>query len=330
MSEFYRGVTGKKILLPGVSGVVGKGLGYYLAKRGNEVHGVGRFGNKPVRKWLEENGIVLHVTDVTKPGAADALPDDIDLVYNMTVYWGYGAATAAMWRDAVQVNACFAADLVEKYASRATGLAFGSTGGVYLDGEDIDDLKNEDRDPPEGGVGENIYENSKLVMEEMVRHAAVRTGAKGSVLRYYWPDPAYGVRLDMATMPIFSALKGHPLRAGTGWRHVSYISELVRWTINAAGPGAAACPPPVINVGHPEVVTFERACELAEKVTGKKPNVAHDGYLFAEFNYLGDFAKQEKLLGKPNLPIEEIYRRLARGIEEDCKFPEEWMFEEIW
>lgn len=329
MSDFYRTFTGHKVLLPGVSGKVGLGLGYWLAKHGNEVHGVGRFGNEPVRKFLEENGVVLHVMDVTRPDAARELPADFDYVFNMTVYWGYGPASAARWRDAVQVNACFAADLVARCA-RAKALVFGSTGGVYLDGKDVHDLKREDRDPPEGGAGENIYENSKLVMEELVRYEALRAGAKGAVLRYYWPDPAYDVRLDMATMPIFSALKGHPLRPGEGWRHVTYISELVRWTVNAASPEAASSPLALLNVAHPEVVTFERACELAEKATGRKPVVAHEGYPFAAFNYLADTSLQTKLLGPPLLSIEEIYRRLARGVESGARFPEPWMFEEIW
>jgi len=78
------------------------------------------------------------------------------------------------------------------------------------------------------------------------------------------------------------------------------------------------------------VVDFERACRMARRVTGKPPNVNRNGYVFNDFRYLGNFGRQEALLGPPRLGLTEIYHRLKRGYEEKCRFPEEWMFEEIW
>ncbi len=326
--DFFRTITGKKILIAGVSGRVGLGLGFYLSKHGNEVHGLGRFENAPTRSFLKSIDVVTHVRDLSEPDALERVPEDFDYVFNMAVYWGIAAmVTYKMWRTAVQINARFPADLVAKYP-HVNAVVLGSTGGIYQPSADSSDLKVENRSVPEGGVGDNIYENSKIIMEDLVRWSAEKHGTRGCLLRYFWPDTPYYPRVDMATMPIFSAMDGTPLCPNPGVRHVSYISELVRWTINAAG--VATCPPRIINLGHPEVVDFERACRMARRVTGKPPNVNRNGYVFNDFRYLGNFGRQEALLGPPRLGLTEIYHRLKRGYEEKCRFPEEWMFEEIW
>jgi nucleoside-diphosphate-sugar epimerase len=326
--DFYRTVKGKKILIAGVSGRVGLGLGFYLSKHGNEVHGLGRFENAPTRSFLKSVNIVTHVRDLAQPDALERVPEDFDYVFNMAVYWGHAdAVTHRMWRTAVQINARFAADLTAKFAN-ADAVILGSTGGVYQPSRHAGDTKVENRAVPEGGVGNNIYENSKMIMEDMVRWSAEKHGTRGSILRYFWPDPPYLPRVDMATMPLFSAMDGTPICPKEGYRHVSYISELVRWTINAAG--VATCPPRIINCGHPEVVDFRRACRMARRVVGRRPNISRNGYLFSDFRYLGNFGRQEALLGPPKLGLTEIYARLKRGYQEKCRFPEEWMFEEIW
>ena len=167
-----------------------------------------------------------------------------------------------------------------------------------------------------------------MIMEDLVRWSAEKNNTRGSILRYFWPDTPYYPRVDMATMPLFSAMDGTPICPKPGVRHVSYISELVRWTLNSAG--VATCPPRIINCGPPEVVDFARACRMARRVVGRPPNVNRNGYLFSDFRYLGNFGRQEALLGPPRLHLTEIYNRLKRGYEEKCRFPEEWMFEEIW
>jgi nucleoside-diphosphate-sugar epimerase len=227
----------------------------------------------------------------------------------------------------VQINARFSADLVSKF-SGCNAIVLGSTGGVYQPSRNAADLKVESRAVPEGGTGNNIYENSKMIMEDLVRWSAERSGARASILRYFWPDTPYYLRVDMATMPLISAIEGVPLCPREGYRHVSYISELVRWTINAAG--VATCPPRIINCGHPEVVDFRRACHLASRVVGQKPNVTGNGFWFSDYKYLGNFGRQDALLGAPKLSLGEIYRRLKRGYEEKCRFPEDWMFEELY
>ncbi|MHC4917442.1 MAG: NAD-dependent epimerase/dehydratase family protein [Planctomycetota bacterium] len=326
--DFFRTVKGKKILIAGVSGRVGLGLGFYLSRHGNEVHGLGKFDNAPTRSFLKSLNIVTHVRNLASPDALERVPEDFDYVFNMAVYWGHAdRVTHKMWRTAVQINARFPADLVAKF-SHVGAVVLGSTGGVYQPSRNDGDLKVENRAVPEGGVGDNIYENSKLIMEDMVRWSCEQSGTRGSILRYFWPDTPYYPRVDMATMPLFSSMDGTPISPKPGVRHVSYISELVRWTINALG--VSTCPPRIINCGHPDVVDFARACRMASRVTGKKPNVNRNGYLFSDFRYLGNFGRQEALLGAPKLHLTEIYNRLKRGYEEKCRFPEEWMFEEIW
>ena len=328
MVDFFRNFTGHRVLIAGVSGRVGLGLGFYLSKHGNEVHGLGRFENTPTRSFLKSLGIVTHVRDLADPHALDRIAENFDYVFNMAVYWGLGRpATYKMWRTAVQINARFPAELAAKF-SGSRALVLGSTGGVYQPSRHNTDLKLESRSVPEGGQGDNIYENSKIIMEDLVRWSAEKNDTRAAILRYFWPDTPYSPRIDMATMPLFSSMDGTPICPKDGVRHVSYISEVVRWTINAAG--VATCPPRIINIGHPEVVDFERACRMASRVTGQHPNISYNGYLFSDFKYLGNFGRQEQLLGPPRLSVTEIYGRLKRGYLEKCRFPEEWMFEEMW
>lgn len=214
--EFCRRFRGHKVLIPGISGRIGIGLGHYLAKHGNEVHGLGWCGSEPTRRFLKDSGIVVHVRDLSKPGVLDGLADDFDYVFNMSVYWGHEARTSyPMWRTAVRVNAHFPADLVAKYAD-CKAVVLGSTGGVYQEGLTEKDRRSEGKDVPEGGIGSNIYENSKLIMEDLAHWAAGRFGVRVAILRYFWPDTPYLCRLDMATMPLFSALNGTPSRSSDG------------------------------------------------------------------------------------------------------------------
>lgn len=76
-------ISGEKILISGVTGMVASPLARYLA-RDNEVWGIARFADPAVRAELEQAGIRTHVVDLAE-GRLDDLP--VDFTYVLHLAW---------------------------------------------------------------------------------------------------------------------------------------------------------------------------------------------------------------------------------------------------
>jgi nucleoside-diphosphate-sugar epimerase len=91
-------ISGEKILVTGVSGMVGTPLARHLAKD-NEVWGVARFADPQARRGLEEAGVVTRALDV---GSGDFSELPADFTYVLHLNWL--RAGLAELQDAIRIN----------------------------------------------------------------------------------------------------------------------------------------------------------------------------------------------------------------------------------
>lgn len=72
-------ISGKKVLVTGVTGLVGRLVATQLAAAGNEVYGAARFKNPAQRAPLEAAGVTPIAIDF-ETSSFDEVPSDLDLV----------------------------------------------------------------------------------------------------------------------------------------------------------------------------------------------------------------------------------------------------------
>ena len=110
-------ITGKKILVTGVTGWVAGPLAESLAAQGNTVYGAARFKDPDQRQPWHDKGVQTVSIDLAK-GNLDEVPADLDLVLHFAV------AKSNNFEEAFASNAHGSADLMEVAAARSNKLSF--------------------------------------------------------------------------------------------------------------------------------------------------------------------------------------------------------------
>ncbi len=166
-------MKGKKILVTGASGFIGFSLAVELTKN-NEVHGIAKFLDDSVRRFLEDAGVRIIRKDITKD-RIDDVPADYSYVFN----------EAAMLRNcdnyaepALLANTRFVGDLIE-HCTRADGVILASTGVVYK--PSIKAWKENDPLSPAG-----TYALTKMC-EVLGSYVSEKLDVPSCVLRYFNP-----------------------------------------------------------------------------------------------------------------------------------------------
>jgi len=117
-------ISGEKILISGVTGMVANPLARHLA-RDNEVWGIARFADPAVRSELEQAGIRTHVVDLAE-GRLDDLPADFTYVLHLA----WTRADLAQLDMSIRCNV-EGAGLVLHHCRRAKAALVMSGMGVY-------------------------------------------------------------------------------------------------------------------------------------------------------------------------------------------------------
>jgi UDP-glucuronate 4-epimerase len=255
-------LTGKRILVTGVTGMVAGPMAAQLVAAGNTVYGAARFADPAQREPHEANGISTIRVDL-EHGELEEVPDGLDVVLHFAV-----AKTNDFGRD-LAANADGAANLMEQVQG-VEAFFHCSSGGVYQEHEH-DHLKE---DAPLGdshrAAGMESYSISKIAAETMVRYTSTRLGIPTVIARLSVP---YG---DTFGWPFFHVMMlEHGMAIPVHTDAPSQYNPLNLDDIVASLPyllASASTPANVVNWGGDEVVSVEEWCGLIGELIDKPVN----------------------------------------------------------
>ena len=302
-------MMGKKILVTGASGQLGRGLCFVLAKE-NEVHALARFSMPERLEQLQRMGAQIWQKD----GATDTLddlPTDFDVVFNQALHWG--GQTRQEQDECFATNTDFPANLM-MHCEKAV-FVLGSTGSEYKTSPDPA------KEAESLFEGREPYTMSKIAMGRLVRWISLRTGRKSAILRYYYPYAPY-----LQHPRVDKCFKGRMMGGNPdALMNRSYIRDLLDKTIAAADH--ASSPPLEINVATNELHTYYELAEIGARVAGVpldpsvKPGTGEN-----RAGEVPDLTRMNELLGPSVISTEEGFRRYYRARQEGIDWPEDWMF----
>jgi len=318
-------VSGKRVLVLGVTGLFGRGLSYLLSKN-NEVHGLDIFPHPRTEREVSGWCARLWKVDCSQRNCLRDMPKDFDVVFNLAVQWGHGQAWD--WNTFEQmalVNSFLPGQVMEHFGGSGAKLVFGSTGGCYVASKDRSDLHREGVTMSQGGG--HPYDDTKLGGEMLVKYFSREHGIPAVILRYYWPAAPYhdGGRAGRAYRAYMAGKPTQVSRKNPWYHNVGYISDLLYATCAAANHTAA--PAALYNVSGSEIVSYRDVDLAVAEELGIEP-------IFEEVEqerdmpmYLADVARMSRELWKPRIGLRQCVRRCVRAVKEGIRTPRDWMFE---
>lgn len=244
-----------KALVTGATGFTGSHLARYLAAQGDDVRVLVRDAARA--QPLSDAGIGVVVGDLTSRDDLNRAMAHIDVVYNIAALYREAGRPTAEYRA---VNAMAVATIVDVAAQHgASRVVHCSTVGVH---GDIEHPPADEDAPLAPG---DVYQESKLLGEEMGRQASARTGLPIVIAR---PTGIYGPG-DRRLFKIFGAIARRRfvmLGAGTNFYHVTYIDDLCAgFRLCGTVPAAAGR---TYILGGAEVPTLAELVKTTAEVAG--------------------------------------------------------------
>lgn len=247
-----------KVLVTGATGFTGGHLARALAARGYEVRALVRSTQKAAP--LEEDGVALVEGDLLDRAALARAVAGCTVVYNIAAIYREAGLPASAYRE---INALAPAALVE--VARDGGVkrvVHCSTVGVHGDVEYPP--ANEDAPFRPG----DIYQETKVEGEQLVREAEARTGVEVTIAR---PTGIYGPG-DRRLLKLFKGVaRGRFPMLGSGeiFYHLTYVDDLVEG-FRLCGEVPEAAGGTYILAG-PEVTTLNELVRLVAEEAGVRP-----------------------------------------------------------
>jgi nucleoside-diphosphate-sugar epimerase len=258
-------ITGKKILVTGVTGWVAGPVAAALAAAGNDVYGAARFKDANQRGPVEAKGVKPISIDLVR-SRFDEVPADLDLVLNFAV------VKVDKFDLAFAGNADGPANLMEICKDAEAFLHCSST-AVY---EPLDHEPRLETDPlgdshrPMSGM--STYSISKIAGEVLVRHTSTRLGLPTVIARLNVP---YGDTYGWMTFHLMMMERGIPVTVHTN-QPTSYApihsDDIIRSLPYLLS--LASAPATIVNWGGDEVTSIEEWCEEIGRLTGLTPTFA--------------------------------------------------------
>jgi UDP-glucuronate 4-epimerase len=258
-------ITGKKILVTGVTGWVAGPVAAALAANGNTVYGAARFKDPAARAPIEAAGVQPISIDLAR-SRFDEVPSDIDLVFNFAV------AKVDKFDLAFAANAEGAANLMEICKSAEAFFHCSSTAVYQPDDHnpraETDPLGDSHRPMP----GMPTYSISKIAAEVLVRHTSQRLGLPTVIARLNVP---YGDTYGWMTFHLMMMERGIPVAVHvdqpTSYTpiHSDDIIRSLPYLLTLA-----SAPATIVNWGGDEVASIEDWCEEMGRLTGLTPQFA--------------------------------------------------------
>ena len=291
-------MNGKRVLVAGASGFVGSALVLQLCKDGNEVYGLARFRDSALREQLESAGVGIIQRDVHTE-RIDDLPGDFDYVFSELAMLRNCDANP---EEAYDVNSYFVGRLMQQCRG-ASGVVLASTGAVYLPGPSALDEN--------GTIGpRNAYSTSKFGGEVLGRFLCELWQIPTCILRYYYPYGPTGGIIYRWARQIAEGQEILMNRSYTPRYNPTYISDCVRFTMNAAA--LCSTPASVINIGGAEELIQPELIAIIGQLLGMEPKFRETEEV-PSF-WVGDIGLMKRLLGAPAVTLRDGIAKVVQAI----------------
>ncbi|MFO7898637.1 MAG: NAD(P)-dependent oxidoreductase [Planctomycetota bacterium] len=290
-----------RVVVTGVTGMIGSRLARWLAEEGCEVHGLARFSRaRPSEDEVRSWGVRPWRRDLTTD-RLDDLPD-ADYVFHEACQWDAPKGESEDPGEVAGWNATMALRVMYRWR-RAKAVVLASTGGVLgQSGEPA----TEEAPPAPDAKG---YHLGKFAMEEVALGSSIEFGTPTAILRYFWPvdfdeRAASYVRSVREGKPVPGTGAEHPYR----WTPID-LPDVCTYTVRSVE--VASSPPAVLLCGGPEVVSRRRLVEIAAEELGREPVFDERAAGWQEF--LADSSRLYELLGEPARRLTDVVRSAARA-----------------
>ena len=299
-------ITGKNILVTGVTGWVAGPIATTLAANGNTVFGAARFKDATKREPLEAKGVNTISIDLAS-SRFDEVPDGIDLVLNFAV------AKVSSFDLAFAANADGAANLME-HCKGAEAFFHCSSTAVYEPDDhnprlETDALGDSHRPMP----GMTTYSISKIAAEVLVRHTSQRLGMPTVIARLNVP---YGDTYGWMTFQLMMMERNIPIPVHTN-QPTSYTpihsDDMIRSLPYLLT--LASAPATIVNWGGDEVTSIEEWCAEMGRLTGLTPTFAPTDATIAAI--VPELTKMHSTGFKPEVTWREGIRRQIAATRPD-------------
>ncbi len=301
-------MTGKRVMVVGGTGKIGKHLVPKLAAMGNEVHAIARFGKPGQRQRLEALGVRCFATDVTCPTAFHGIPNDYDVVFHEAAL-KFGSEDDL--EATVEINVRAVGRAMEHFAA-ARAFLFASSGNVYADSAEGATEAVLPRPP-------SFYATTRLGGEWMVDYFSRRNSTPAVIQRiFYGYHEEFGVPTDIARQ----VRDGIPIDLTTEFVNCIWLDDLLDAMI--ASWRLASVPPKVLNLTSPERYSVRAIAERLGELMDIKPKFKGTP---KGTSLLGDASEMVRLLGPPKTSLDEGLRRIARSVlarEHPLDHPTQW------
>jgi UDP-glucuronate 4-epimerase len=298
-------VTGRKIVITGVTGQVARPLAVALAAE-NEVIGAARFTSESAREALEASGVRCVPVDLER-GDVAGLPTDAEYVLHFAV------AKTNNWETDLAANSGGLAALMEHHQDAEAFLHCSTTGVYKPAGHRVFD--------EDGPLGDNhgvwpflrTYSICKIAAEGTARWAAQRYGLPTTIARLSvpygdgggWPAIHLHMMLSGQAVPVHIDAPSvyHPL-------HADDIAAMVPRLL-----AAASVPATTVNWGGSEAVSIEEWCTYLAELTGITATFAPTADTIDSVQI--DTTRMHELLGRTTVPWRDGMRRMVEALHPD-------------
>jgi nucleoside-diphosphate-sugar epimerase len=298
-------ISGEKILITGVSGMVAAPLAYHLAKD-NEVWGVARFTDPAKRRPFEEAGITTRAVDV---GAGDFSDLPTDFTYVLHLNWM--RAGLPELQEAIRAN-IEGPGLLMQHTRKAKATLVMSSMPIYTPNPDPMHLFTES-DP----IGASSYAYaatspySKAGVEAVARFCARAFEMRVVIMRL---NTVMGPPGSMPALVIRSVLTDQPLQAphDPNMQSPIHIDDM-KWQLEPLLE-AASTPAFIVNWGGDEAISMQEWVRMANQWSGKNASVEVRSVPGAPIANAADPTLRKSITGPCRTNFREEYRRIYETI----------------
>ncbi len=294
-------LKGKRIMVVGGTGKIGKHFTPLLVEKGARVSTVALFTGKAERRMYDEMGVRTYHRDMGKVGALKGVPRKFDWVFNMV---GLKFGSEDNPDLTLRVNVYSASQVMEHFAPSGV-ISYASSGNVYPD--------------TKGGADESVlpipasfYALTRVGAEMMTDWYSRRNRTRAVIQRiFYAYNKEFGVPADIARQ----IRDGEAVDLATSKVNVIWNDDLMDQMIKSMARGAV--PARIINLTSPQIYRVRDIANRLGKLMGRKPRFKNKP---KGTNLLADATLAKKLFGMPKTSLDKGLKILAESVMEH-EFP---------